>query len=308
MIKINKLSKEKNEEITNKIYSKLKTRRENLENSKDFKEEYKEIIDEIFLNCKSLIGEDIENVIKIYEKIRKKYPDFLAKIDGTDLSNSQKNFKEYISNIFNYEEILKGKFVFDFAESLNIEVCPYCNRNYVNVIYVNYRRNARPDLDHFFPKSKYPLLSLSINNLIPICSYCNRKKSSRYFSLAENIYPYNEGIDNINYFNYKYGKSMDDITVVINKGKNKKMDNNAEILLIDELYKSHKVIVKNIIDNSKRFNKYYLEEINNLSGIRKITEDDIKSILGYVNKNDIKNTSLGKLKNDIIDIVREFET
>lgn len=32
------------------------------------------------------------------------------------------------------------------------------------------------DLDHFFPKEKYPYLALNFYNLIPICKWCNYKK------------------------------------------------------------------------------------------------------------------------------------
>lgn len=39
-------------------------------------------------------------------------------------------------------------------------------------------------LDHFLPKDIFPSLSISYNNLIPACDYCNRTKS-KYYSLTK---------------------------------------------------------------------------------------------------------------------------
>ena len=48
--------------------------------------------------------------------------------------------------------------------------CPYCN------IYTH----QVTQLDHFFPKSKFPSLSITPVNLVPICTDCNSKKSETY--------------------------------------------------------------------------------------------------------------------------------
>lgn len=41
-------------------------------------------------------------------------------------------------------------------------------------------------LDHFLPKDLFPSLSLSPNNLIPVCNICNQKKSDYVAEFAEN--------------------------------------------------------------------------------------------------------------------------
>jgi hypothetical protein len=46
------------------------------------------------------------------------------------------------------------------------DLCPYCSLD------------SNPDLDHYLPKVKYPDFSLYPYNLIPICTPCNRKKST----------------------------------------------------------------------------------------------------------------------------------
>lgn len=82
---------------------------------------------------------------------------------------------------------------FTMCEMLNISICPYCNRQY---IYTAKKEDgewvARPQLDHFYIKSKYPFLSCSFFNLIPSCGLCNGGKNAKE---RETVYPYLEGFN-----------------------------------------------------------------------------------------------------------------
>ena len=61
----------------------------------------------------------------------------------------------------------------NFVQRLNLRVCPYCNRQYITSFYKNDRKVTTADIDHYFPKKQYPLLSMYFFNLIPSCSVCN---------------------------------------------------------------------------------------------------------------------------------------
>lgn len=84
---------------------------------------------------------------------------------------------------------------------LGVKVCPYCNRMYTTTLFGE--NKIRPDFDHFYPKSKYPYLAVSLFNLIPSCSMCNKKKgnTAEIFPKEETskkssiIYPYDESFD-----------------------------------------------------------------------------------------------------------------
>lgn len=84
---------------------------------------------------------------------------------------------------------------------LGVKVCPYCNRMYTMKVFGKHK--IRPDFDHFYPKSVYPYLAISLFNLIPSCSMCNRKKwnTAEIFLEKEKnknrsiIYPYDESFD-----------------------------------------------------------------------------------------------------------------
>lgn len=88
----------------------------------------------------------------IYEKI------------SSDKSNFYKEIRKYIINQFTDK----------------IKFCPYCGK--VPLIYFdknNSKENSTHRLfqfDHFFPKEKYPTLSINFYNLIPSCNACNHLK------------------------------------------------------------------------------------------------------------------------------------
>lgn len=54
-------------------------------------------------------------------------------------------------------------------------------------------RNVKT-LDHYLPKSRYPLLSVNPENLVPACSECNTVKLDKIFVCEQDqtLYPYNE--------------------------------------------------------------------------------------------------------------------
>lgn len=85
---------------------------------------------------------------------------------------------------------------FWLAKAVGKNTCVYCNRQYVFTVEKGdgtrkEDRIARPVFDHWFAKSKHPLLSLSLFNLIPSCSICNSSvKGSDEYSLDTHIHPY----------------------------------------------------------------------------------------------------------------------
>lgn len=67
-----------------------------------------------------------------------------------------------------------------FVNGLEVRVCPYCGRNFVYGVgwdRSEQKYKAKPQLDHFLPKSKYPFLAMNFFNLIPVCTPCNSLES-----------------------------------------------------------------------------------------------------------------------------------
>lgn len=78
-----------------------------------------------------------------------------------------------ILEIFKYESF-RNKFSYKVVKLSGLLVCPYCNKRDIEQTIGRYKK-ANPDLDHYYSRSKYPFLSLTINNLIPSCNFCNQK-------------------------------------------------------------------------------------------------------------------------------------
>lgn len=165
-----------------------------------------------------------------------KFPKQSKKSNGC---TSYKNISDVILEVFGYNDFLKGCSKWDkydngwgayvFTQKLKIEVCPYCNRQYIFTIgneeskdeiddgeEKKWERKGRPEIDHFFPKADYPYLSCSLFNFVPSCHACNHQKSDlinkriRDWDKIKNkkfkqensyikiLYPYKEGFSNPN--------------------------------------------------------------------------------------------------------------
>ncbi len=61
-----------------------------------------------------------------------------------------------------------------FVRLLDVRYCPYCNAETVGTAHLPSSEHV-PDIDHILPKGIYPLLSLSLYNLVPVCNRCNSR-------------------------------------------------------------------------------------------------------------------------------------
>lgn len=63
----------------------------------------------------------------------------------------------------------------EFVRMLDVRYCPYCNAETVGVVYPEklQTKESFSAIDHILIKKKYPLLALSLSNLVPACYRCN---------------------------------------------------------------------------------------------------------------------------------------
>ena len=222
-----------------------------------------------------LINDDIHSLIRVYGSI--------VTVD--------KNYDIY--DDFRIEWAKK------LVELTNTKVCPYCNRNFI----VNFdTHNTTVELDHYFPKNKYPYLAISLYNLIPSCHTCNHKKRSEKLK----IYPYRESFND--YVSFSLNPTAlpfieSNIELVIKKKKNtrkvrKKINNYERVLNISTLYENHKDIVFEMIKNTELYPESRLKELQDLTGIpyQEIKKDIFKLIDDDA---DLSKEPFSKLRRDI---------
>jgi hypothetical protein len=258
------------------------------------------------------------------------------------LTNKLKNFDKYIS----FDKIIKADFAYmqklvefldknpkryelsptekdyfltmyqrlkkaNFIKQLNIHVCPYCNRNYIFNFNKNNQQEATAQLDHFFDKKDYPYLAVSLYNLVPSCSTCNQRKSSK----RENIfYPYLESFNESAKFKYKGIKSiskdekidfldskrvMFDIEAIKDK---EKVEKHIEVFNLKNLYEEHKDIISELLQKKEIYNESYIDELmQKYEGTLFKNREDLLRLVtcGYLSDEDLHKRPLSKLIKDI---------
>jgi len=202
-----------------------------------------------------------------------------------------------------YDEFRK-KWAFKLVKLLNLTTCPYCNRNFI----VNFSKDSTTvELDHFYPKNKYPYLAISLYNLIPVCHTCNHKKKEQKLK----IYPYQESYNDYVDFSFTINSAtledVDSIDIKYSyknetKHIRKKVNNYHKVLNIKPLYENHKDIVLELIQKKEIYPDSYIDELmKNYSGTIFSSRDELMRLItcGYVNDDDINKRPLSKLIKDI---------
>lgn len=219
---------------------------------------------------------------------RKIYNSFILRIDevfssSSDERLSRENKNVFVNKYFEYKELvvdlsteIKKIINYDMLEcadrhtiisAIGVQVCPYCNRQYISSWEDEGEYKTTGDLDHFFSKSKYPIASLCLYNFIPSCQVCNsRFKLQKDFFKEKHIYPYEQEFG----VNAKF--EIDNIEALM--GENPifsihnydellkcEIDNSIHTFHLNELYANHYEIVKNIILNAQIYNDIYLTDI-----------------------------------------------
>lgn len=81
---------------------------------------------------------------------------------------------------------------YELCKTSPYRICPYCGQNFAfTLIGKATSKKFRPTLDHFFPKSVYPYLALSLYNLVPSCHTCNSNlKGATDFYVTPHLHPF----------------------------------------------------------------------------------------------------------------------
>lgn len=230
-------------------------------------------------------------------------------INSTPISFSDAD-KKIMEDLYkNFRSSISSK---NLLEKINLNVCPYCNRNFIFNFNKKDSKEATAQLDHFFDKSTYPYLSISLYNLVPSCSTCNQRKSKK--DSKEIFYPYKESFNqnakfvyggiktnldkqNIDFFDEKRIKL--DIKHI---SEETKVENHNEVFNIENLYENHKDIVKELLQKRVMYSDSYIDELfDKYSGILFSSKEELMRLItcGYISDDDINKRPLSKLIKDI---------
>jgi len=245
---------------------------------------------------------EIENILSANVEQLKLYVEFF-KNTYPDSIDEKSELNKILRNIFVKEydnwcsRTTYGAYI--FVQEIDLKTCPYCNRNYTFTV-VNKNGKMRPQIDHFYPKSKYPFFAMSFYNLIPSCPSCNHTKKEKFDS--ELINPYSAKSEDIS---FTYTPNKIDFIEVEKKKYNfdnfeidiKGNKENIELFKLKELYEQHKDIVLELLIKKAYYPKSYIKELSRFG----FSEDEIYRYLfsNYKQDKDLHKRPLSKLIKDI---------
>jgi hypothetical protein len=271
----------------------------------------------LYSDLEKIITSNLSELLSLNSDYNKKYP-YYSETKTTKAGKTYTKFvpNKIISGIFNYKEFRK-KHGYTLANKLGITCCPYCNKNYTTSHDTKKkdgdRKNVFPEFDHFYPKSKYPLLAISFYNLIPSCSICNTHFKQEKDPFDENLfYPYTklskgDGI--------KFKFYSQDYKSLIGQQKNTVLDfeftgdenlrgqlkNSINFFGIKDNYeKAHSDLISDIIDKRITYSAKYLDSIKDTYKLDFESSYRILFETHYEDEN-LHKRPFAKLKKDIYD-------
>jgi hypothetical protein len=205
---------------------------------------------------------------------------------------------------------------------LEVNVCPYCGRSFIQTVRKKrgggYIRTCQAD--HYLPKSEYPWLALSLRNLIPVCSTCNRIEGA---DTDPFLYPYEEEMGDAYRFQTHPVKGLSYLTGARNAEEEftvslekvpaakeieagnpqfcKRVEHQRKLLGLDELYATHNAYVLNIFRQRWIFGEPYVQELLHAYPELFHSAEEVRSMLYMksIDTADIGKNPLDKLTRDV---------
>lgn len=243
-------------------------------------------------NC-LLFNNIVENYFKYCSGSTKNSVELLIK-------KEKEKFSKKFEIVYNF---IRDNFGAILQRENDIYICPYCERNYINVIEKGNNSFVKPDLDHYYPKSLYPFLACSIENLIPSCQVCNsRLKGGKDFYKIEHINPLKHRIFDKIRFDYNEAG----IFIKNNLSLNQNEKNYLDTFKIQEIYSTHIEIKDDIKSKFDKYNNIKRKHLINCC--LTLSENEILEIIFHEYEEENKKHPLRKLKKDLFEKIKNENT
>lgn len=272
-----------------------------------------------------------ENTIAFFEEVKNGLKDWInyrpheikdlsdrLQSSYPDSGNQNSNLYNAIHHMFienGYEK--KGEpFPKDkLIDAVGADVCPYCNRVFIKNVNADDGKQVKGQLDHFYDKDKYPYLAILKYNLIPSCPFCNGP-TGKHTKNAEDeglISPFMlEDADAMKFSTEITGDGFTDMDTCANAISlnvnyyEPKMENNARVFHLEELYKTHtnyaaEIYFRHRMMGSEAYKEFVLKMTRD-SGSAMSSDDWNRMIHGFTNKfEDLSKKPISKFYKDILE-------
>ena len=257
----------------------------------------------------------------VYEIERNWYQNF------SEVPVLYKSVNDTLRDIFNYENFASRKGQGKKGGGIPLlrtvlkymRYCPYCNADMVYTIKCDDNgKSYKSAFDHFYPRSRYPFLGLSLYNLIPSCDRCNSKfKLDKYKEVLGTFHPYLDDVDSETHFilsgltnEMRHGvESADDLKIRLvprltaANNVEASLTNYQSLYRIDDVYgQLYQEMAVQTLQIGELINESYREEIKAHFLNVGICADPVKIILGTpLKRKEINKYHVAKLKLDLLE-------
>lgn len=174
-------------------------------------------------------------------------------------------FKEIYSRYFSNgadKYVYRDYNAYKYLEELGISVCPYCDDEYLDTVEINDRTRRTSEIDHFFPKSKYPALAMCFYNLTPSGQNCNGLKLEQELGMS----PYESKIEKMTFLypDIPVGavfESLNPDDCKIKFHAQGGMFKNVSSLGLEQRYERHAPEAHRLLKNLQRYSEEKIEEL-----------------------------------------------
>lgn len=251
---------------------------------------------------------DFKELITMSFSKLKKFKNSLRTEDSyyQQLCNDESNrellnlYKSYYTRFFTSDDgKIKIKNNISLIKDLGITVCPYCNRNYIN----SRHDKLGCEFDHYYNKDNFPFFALTLSNLIPSCSTCNRIKGNADYDFC----PFDPDWKENGKFIVSPSSKKSSIALFF--GRDSQSDN---LLQLETAYEIHEKDVSEMFRREEIYCREYRRDLMNRLNTYGIVGEEFAEeffdhmIFGEIASddfNDYLNHSLSKLKKDTYDYI-----
>lgn len=258
------------------------------------------------------------SLMAIYNKFRKNYnyavampggkTSLLFEEDGWNQARGIPDLemaKKFLEKCFPYNKFTnKNKpygiqyDAYKFCKTMDINVCIYCNAQLTHTVIRKGEKKIRPQIDHFFPQSRFPMFALSFYNLIPSCPVCNTIKREDFYNLDEIYHPY---VDACTDFRFRWCVNKLEVDYDSLKAKNM-----VKMFHTEDVYSMYEGVAGKIVEKVQGYDPAYIDDLMDLMNRHRSKSEKldremvIRRIYDYVPEEECFDTPLGELRHDIL--------
>lgn len=257
------------------------------------------------------IHSEVKSFLNVEKNLKKVLVGSPAELDTIKSKFTTKKQIDSIKKLFDYDMWTdyntKSTYHFynayNLAENLDIPTCPYCNRIYTKTV-ITPSKITRPTFDHWFPKSKHPLLAISFYNLVPSCNICNSGKSDDTFGLYSHFHPYYKSSDPSLQLSYNFSFDYVDYSTFKFKIINNNVfsENSTKAFKLEDIYKMHEDEIVDLRQIRDVYSIDYLEMVKKKILLNNISDEEMYRLAfgTYIEEDKFDRRPLSKMKKDIL--------